>query len=315
METYYVVKKGHNVGIFKTWAECKKSVDGYKNPVYRKFETYDEAKVFYTGKSSKITDTRDTTNTKIINTSKPIITLDSIMTTTSQSNSNTTSNTNSNTNSNTGQDYISDEEVLKVKQSLNNIKSSNYSDALNYNVRGWTTIENEIYIFTDGSSRKSTVKDEFNSGFGVYLGMSCTNIKEQFTDHKTNNQCELMSLDYAFKLIVRYYRELIEMNKVIKIVSDSEYSIKSISVWLSAWKKNNWKTAKGEDVKNRDLIESIDSSMLRIKLINSKCDATKKIKVKLIHVNSHQPMNRTDRIQFNIWNGNTIADLLACNKI
>ena len=308
METYYVVKMGHNVGIFKTWAECKKSVDGYKNPVFRKFETYDEAKVFYTGKSSKITDT------KIINTSKPndrSRTLDSIMTNTSQSNSNSNSNTNSNTSGN----YISDDEVLKVKQFLNNIKSSNYSDALNYNVKGWTTIENEIYIFTDVSSRKSTVKDEFNSGLGVYLGISCTNIKEQFTDNKTNNQCELMSLDYAFKLIVRYYRELIEMNKVIKIVSDSEYSIKSISVWLTAWKKNNWKTAKGEDVKNRDLIESIDSSMLRIKLINSKFDATKKIKVKLIHVNSHQPMNRTDRIQFNIWNGNNIADLLACNKI
>ena len=40
METYYVVKKGHNVGIFKTWGECKKSVEGYKNPVFRKFNTF-----------------------------------------------------------------------------------------------------------------------------------------------------------------------------------------------------------------------------------------------------------------------------------
>ena len=43
------------------------------------------------------------------------------------------------------------------------------------------------------------------------------NIKEQYTDNKTNNQCELMALDYSFKLIVRYYRELIDLNKVIKI--------------------------------------------------------------------------------------------------
>ena len=213
------------------------------------------------------------------------------------------------------QEVISDDEVLKVKKSLSNIKSSNYNDALNYNVRGWTIINDEIYIFTDGSSRKSTGKDEFNSGFGVYLGITCTNIKEQFTDNKTNNQCELMALDYAFKLIVRYYRELSEMNKVIKIVSDSEYSIKCISVWLAAWKKNNWKTKNNEDVKNRDLIESIDNSMLRIKLINSKIDASKKIKVKLIHVNSHQAMDRTDITKFNIWYGNTVADLLACNKI
>ena len=283
MDTYYVVKKGHNVGIFKTWGECKKSIDGYKNPVFRKFETYEEAKVFYTGKNSNASTTVDKF--------QDIFKLDDNI------------------------NVISDDEVLKMKQSLNNIKSSNYSDALNYNVKGWTLIDNEIYIFTDGSSRKSQSPNDFNSGFGVYLGLLCTNIKEQFTDNKTNNQCELMSLDYAFKLIVRYYRELIEMNKVIKIVSDSEYSIKSISVWLSAWKKNNWKTAKGEDVKNRELIESIDASMLRIKLINSKLDASKKIKVKLIHVNSHQPMDRSDRTKFNIWNGNNIADLLACNKI
>lgn len=298
-DTYYVVKKGHNLGIFKTWGECKKSVDGYKNPVFRKFSTFEEAKVFYTGKPSSTIDS--TTNIKVINTNKQKpnsnISLDNFMTPSSS------------------QEVISDNEVLKIKQSLSNIKSSNYNDALNYNVRGWTIINDEIYIFTDGSSRKSTDKDAFNSGFGVYLGITCTNIKEQYTDNKTNNQCELMALDYAFKLIVRYYRELSEMNKVIKIVSDSEYSIKCISVWLAAWKKNNWKTKNNEDVKNRDLIESIDASMLRIKLINSKIDASKKIKVKLIHVNSHQAMDRTDITKFNIWYGNTIADLLACNKI
>lgn len=315
-ETYYVVKKGHNVGIFKTWGECKKSVDGYKNPVFRKFSTYEEAKVFYTGKNSSTIDS--TSNIRVINTN----------TNTNREKNKSNGNSSNNTSKigidmtlesfmspSSSQEVISDDEVLKVKKSLSNIKSSNYNDSLNYNVRGWTIINDEIYIFTDGSSRKSTGKDEFNSGFGVYLGITCTNIKEQFTDNKTNNQCELMALDYAFKLIVRYYRELSEMNKVIKIVSDSEYSIKCISVWLAAWKKNNWKTKNNEDVKNRDLIESIDNSMLRIKLINSKIDASKKIKVKLIHVNSHQAMDRTDITKFNIWYGNTVADLLACNKI
>ena len=334
-DTYYVVKKGYNVGIFKTWGECKKSVDGYKNPVFRKFTTYDEAKVFYTGKTSSTIDstsnTSNTSNIKVINTNNTNnTTTNNKNKQKSNSSSNSISNSISNSNTNkigidmslenfmtpcSSQEVISDDEVLKVKKSLSNIKSSNYNDALNYNVRGWTIINDEIYIFTDGSSRKSTGKDEFNSGFGVYLGITCTNIKEQFTDNKTNNQCELMALDYAFKLIVRYYRELSEMNKVIKIVSDSEYSIKCISVWLAAWKKNNWKTKNNEDVKNRDLIESIDASMMRIKLINSKLDTAKKIKVKLIHVNSHQAMDRTDITKFNIWYGNTVADLLACNKI
>ena len=32
--------------------------------------------------------------------------------------------------------YVSDEEILKMKQSLSTIKSSHYSDDLNYNVKG-----------------------------------------------------------------------------------------------------------------------------------------------------------------------------------
>ena len=317
METYYVVKKGHNVGIFKTWGECKKAVDGYKNPVFRKFNSFEEASVFFKDKknsnhknSSSNNNNSSTTNTiKVINTSPK----NKEKTTTI--NNTLDINTNSNANSNSNSNSISDVEYKSLQDSLTSIKSSQYSNDLNYNVRNWTVIDDELYIFTDGSSRKAQSPNDFNSGFGVFLNLKCTNIKEQFTDNKTNNQCELMALDYSFKLIVRYYRELSEMNKVIKIVSDSEYSIKCISVWLAAWKKNNWKTAKGEDVKNRDLIESIDASMLRIKLINSKIDTSKKIKVKLIHVNSHQPMDRSDKTKFYIWYGNFCADLLACNKI
>jgi ribonuclease HI len=312
METYYVVKKGHNVGIFKTWGECKKSIDGYKNPVFRKFNTFEEASVFFKEKKNSnhnsTTNNSSTNNTiKVINTSPK----NKEKTTTI----NNTIDINTNSNANSNSNSISDIEYKSLQDSLTSIKSSQYSNDLNYNVRNWTVIDDELYIFTDGSSRKAQSPNDFNSGFGVFLNLKCTNIKEQFTDNKTNNQCELMALDYSFKLILRYYRELSEMNKVIKIVSDSEYSIKCISVWLAAWKKNNWKTAKGEDVKNRDLIESIDASMLRIKLINSKIDASKKIKVKLIHVNSHQPMDRSDKTKFYIWYGNFCADLLACNKI
>ena len=46
-EIYYVVKKGHKPGIYKTWAECKIAVDGYKSPVFKKFTSFDEANTFY----------------------------------------------------------------------------------------------------------------------------------------------------------------------------------------------------------------------------------------------------------------------------
>ena len=327
-EKYYVVRKGHHIGIFKTWGECKKAVEGYKNPIFRKFDTFEEAKEFLKTGSKSSSSVNITTKTSLTDKTIQLTTTKKSKTNgngnvngnsngnvNGNDNANGNANTNTHTNETKSRNYVSDEEILKMKQSLSTIKSSHYSDDLNYNVRSWTLIDDELYIFTDGSSRKSKTKEDyFNSGVGVYIGLNCTNIKEQYND-KTNNQCELMGMDYAFKLIVKYYRELIDIKKVIKIVSDSEYSIKACSVWLSSWKKNNWRTAKGDDVKNKDLIESIDASMQRIKLINSKLSASDKLKVKLIHVNSHQAMDRTDRPKFDIWFGNLCADGLACNKL
>jgi ribonuclease HI len=305
MENYYVVKKGHRPGIYKTWLECKEAVEGFKGPIYKKFSSFDEANTFFkSAKQDTFKDTFKDTNKIILGGNSPA--------------------------------SIPVEEMQKIKEMSKHIKSSPYSDDLNYNVSGWNCItgnsienaSNDIYIFTDGSARKSKSKgntESYNSGVGVYLGYQCTNIKEQYKN-KTNNQCELIAMDYAFKLIVRYYRELSEIGKVIKIVSDSEYSIKACSIWLNQWKKNNWMTSSGEPVKNRELIESIDASMSRIKLINSKIDAMgdtkadtssryKKIIVKLIHVNSHQTPDLQDKFKFNIWFGNYIADGLSQNTI
>jgi ribonuclease HI len=312
MENYYVVKKGYQPGIYKTWLECKKAVEGFKGPIYKKFSSFDEANTFFKSevKTSTLSTSRDTNKISLGNSLSS----------------------------------ISAEEMQKIKEMSKHIKSSPYSDDLNYNINGWNCItDNEnantnalsdIYIFTDGSARKSKGNAEYyNSGVGVYLGYQCINIKEQY-NNKTNNQCELMAMDYAFKLIVRYYRELSEIGKVVKIVSDSEYSIKACSIWLNQWKKNNWITSSGEPVKNRELIESIDSSMSRIKLINSKIEANtdsktdskadskadtssryKKIIVKLIHVNSHQTPDLQDKFKFNIWFGNYVADGLSQNTI
>ena len=290
METYYVVKKGFKTGIYKTWNECKIAVDGFSGPIFKKFNSFAEASEFY---KSEIPETKFK-NTKNIEPFNANTSSDKYKT---KEKVNEMSNTN----------------LENIKGLIKNIKSSNYSDDLNYNVDKWNIIEDDIYIFTDGSSRKS--KEYFNSGIGVYIGYQCTNIKEQY-NNKTNNQCELMAMDYAFKLIVRYYRELSKIGKTIKIVSDSEYSIKSCSVWLTSWKNNNWKTAKGEDVKNKEIIESIDGSMSRIKLINSKLNPDQKIKVKLIHINSHQACpDINDKVKFNIWFGNYVADGLAQNSI
>jgi len=294
MESYYVVKRGHKPGIYKTWAECKAAVDGFKSPIFKKFGSFEEASTFYKSEIPVFTPASKTPAKS--SAAKRTETIDI-------RNGGVISGT------------LSPQEMERIKGICVNIKSAPFSNELNYNVAAWNVLNDEIYIFTDGSAKRNNSQNTTApSGLGVYLGSQCVNIKEIYQG-RTNNQCELGALDYAFKLIVRYNRELAEMEKVIKIVSDSEYSIKAVSLWLVAWKKNGWKTSGGEPVKNKELIESIDASMQRIKVINTGLDDSHKIRVKLIHVNSHQIPDTTDKFKYSIWFGNYVADGLAQNTI
>lgn len=51
---YYVVKKGRKPGIYLSWAECKKMVDGYPGAVYKGFLTLEEAQGYLNGGKSGI---------------------------------------------------------------------------------------------------------------------------------------------------------------------------------------------------------------------------------------------------------------------
>ena len=46
---YYAVKKGRKVGIFTTWDECKKQVDGFSGAIYKSFPDYDMAVQYVQG--------------------------------------------------------------------------------------------------------------------------------------------------------------------------------------------------------------------------------------------------------------------------
>lgn len=50
---YYAVKHGRKVGVFTTWDECKKQVDGYSGAEYKSFPTEEEAKLYICGEKKK----------------------------------------------------------------------------------------------------------------------------------------------------------------------------------------------------------------------------------------------------------------------
>ena len=47
------------------------------------------------------------------------------------------------------------------------------------------------------------------------------------------------------------------------IVTDSRLMLDSMTRWIHGWKRKGWKTAGGDPVKNRDLVEALDAEMGR----------------------------------------------------
>lgn len=47
---YYAVKAGRKTGIFQTWGECKKQVDGYSRAIFKSFSTMEKAEEYLHGK-------------------------------------------------------------------------------------------------------------------------------------------------------------------------------------------------------------------------------------------------------------------------
>jgi len=60
---FYAVANGRNIGIFLNWNDCNDSVKGYKNAVYKKFDTKEEADTFIqSNNKNNIHDTKKQNN-------------------------------------------------------------------------------------------------------------------------------------------------------------------------------------------------------------------------------------------------------------
>jgi ribonuclease HI len=67
----------------------------------------------------------------------------------------------------------------------------------------------------------------------------------------TNNRMELRAVLEAL--------DGLPEGEAVDVVSDSRYVVDALSKWIPGWRKKGWKTATGEPVLNRDLIEALDA--------------------------------------------------------
>ena len=104
-----------------------------------------------------------------------------------------------------------------------------------------------IKIYTDGSC----LENPGNGGWAAIIidDGKKTQIKGS-KKNTTNNQMELLAPIEALKKIPKASK--------IEIFTDSKYVKSGITEWIHNWKKNGWKTADKQPVKNKELWEELD---------------------------------------------------------
>ena len=104
-----------------------------------------------------------------------------------------------------------------------------------------------IKIYTDGSC----LENPGNGGWAAIIinNGQKTNIKGS-EKNATNNQMELLAPIEALKKIPK--------GSKVQIFTDSKYVKSGITEWIYNWKKNGWKTANKQEVKNKDLWTELD---------------------------------------------------------
>ena len=104
-----------------------------------------------------------------------------------------------------------------------------------------------IKIYTDGSC----LENPGNGGWAAIIidDGKKTEIKGS-KKNTTNNQMELLAPIQALKKIPK--------GSEVQIFTDSQYVKSGITEWIHNWKKNGWKTADKQPVKNKELWKELD---------------------------------------------------------
>ena len=104
-----------------------------------------------------------------------------------------------------------------------------------------------IKIYTDGSC----LENPGNGGWAAIIidDGKKTQIKGS-KKNTTNNQMELLAPIEALKKIPK--------GSKVQIFTDSKYVKTGITEWIHKWKKNGWKAANKQEVKNKELWTELD---------------------------------------------------------
>lgn len=260
---YYAVAKGSNTGVFTSWDACKSQVHGVSGATFKSFSTPEAASSWMSSNGAG-----------------------------SSSSSSSYSGSSSSSSSGSGYHYSG-----YVSHSTGGGISKPSIESRSYKTKSSPSTTKSHKIYTDGASSNNQSRHLASAGVGVYFGDNDKrNISKPVYGEQTNQRAELQAIESALK-VVSNELALSKDSKHYSIATDSKYSIDSLTKWGSNWKENGWKTSKGTDVANRDVIEKCMDS---IDDINKEYTSRGMEKIQFEHVKGHSGIE-----------GNEKADQLA----
>jgi ribonuclease HI len=113
--------------------------------------------------------------------------------------------------------------------------------------------EGVVEIYTDGACSGNPGP----GGWGAVLSYG-GHVRELYggePDGTTNNRMELMAAIRALESLTR--------SATVELHTDSTYLRNGVTSWLPNWKRNGWRTAARQPVKNADLWQRLDVAVGR----------------------------------------------------
>ncbi|MBK1694679.1 hypothetical protein CKO09_08005 [Chromatium weissei] len=108
-----------------------------------------------------------------------------------------------------------------------------------------------VQVFTDGACKGNPGA----GGWGVFWRYNGVEKELCGGEPKTtNNRMELMAVIVAL--------ETLDHSVPIELTTDSQYVSRGVNEWMQKWKRNGWRNANREPVKNRDLWQRLDIALI-----------------------------------------------------